>query len=229
MIYLGSQKRLTSFWLGRTCVFCLSRKVNKTRQGYLKCRRCKRSKSLKRLRRELGVVLGFVDQRPALQIAQELHLSYNTVTAVYKNIRECLYYQCELEGKRLSGTWRLMKHTSAGDGRARKGEELPGKASCWASWKGAAKSTRGSSPLSRPRPSWRSSGLKPGKAQSFSPTPLKATTPSSSLANTTKSITPKPWHTGDTTTSTASRASGLMPNTSSTIIMVSPEAILRYT
>ena len=72
MIYLGSQKRLTSFWLGRVCVFCLSRKVNKTERGYIKCRRCGKCKSLKRLRRELGVVLGFIDQRPARQIALEL-------------------------------------------------------------------------------------------------------------------------------------------------------------
>lgn len=92
MIYLGSQKRLTSFWLGRKCVFCLSRKVNHTSRGYTKCRKCGKCKSLKRLRRELGVVLGFIDQRPALQIATELGLAYNTVSAVYHKLRECLFF-----------------------------------------------------------------------------------------------------------------------------------------
>ena len=127
MIYLGSQNRLTSFWLGRKCVFCLSRKVNRTSRGYIKCRRCGRCKSLKRLRRELGVVLGFVDQRPALQIAQELNLAYNTVAGIYRKIRECLYYQCELEGKRLSGNIEIDEAYFGGRRKGKRGRGAAGK------------------------------------------------------------------------------------------------------
>src|SRR3989304_9249705 len=75
MIKTNYQKRLTSFWLGRKCVFCGKRKVCHTSRGYIKCLSCKRQKSLKRLRRELLVLLGFVEQRPAYQVAVEYGLS----------------------------------------------------------------------------------------------------------------------------------------------------------
>lgn len=127
MIYLGSQKRLTSFWLGRQCVFCLFRKVNRTRRGYIKCRRCGKSKSLKKLRRELGIVLGFIDQRPARQIALELGLAGNTVASVYRRIRECLYHQCELEGKRLSGSIEIDEAYFGGWRKGKKGRGAAGK------------------------------------------------------------------------------------------------------
>jgi len=127
MIYLGLQKRLTSFWLGRTCVFCLSRRVNRTARGYIKCRRCSKSKSLKKLRRELGVVLGFIDQRPARQIALELGLAGNTVADIYRKIRECLVHQCELEGKRLSGSIEIDEAYFGGRRKGKKGRGAAGK------------------------------------------------------------------------------------------------------
>jgi transposase len=127
MIYLGSQKRLTSFWLGRTCVFCFSRRVNRTARGYIKCRRCGKSKSLKKLRRELGVVLGYIDQRPARQIALELGLADNTVADIYRKIRECLYHQCELEGRRLSGSIEIDEAYFGGRRKGKKGRGAAGK------------------------------------------------------------------------------------------------------
>ena len=50
-----------------------------TSRGYIKCFRCKKQKSLKRLRKELLVILCFVEQRPAYQVSLEYHLSYPAV------------------------------------------------------------------------------------------------------------------------------------------------------
>ena len=97
------QKCLTSYHLGRKCVFCDSRKVCATRRSYVKCLRCGKSKSIRRLKFELECILWFVYQRPAYQVSIEYMVSYRKVTRIYQTIRELLYHQCELEGKYLSG------------------------------------------------------------------------------------------------------------------------------
>jgi len=81
MILLSHQKRLTSFWLGRACVFCSYRKTFVTARGYVKCARCGKQKSLKRLRRELEIICAFVEQRPALQVSVEMKISYQKVVS----------------------------------------------------------------------------------------------------------------------------------------------------
>lgn len=100
---INYQKRLTGFYTGRKCVFCASRKVCITSRRYVKCLSCKKQKSLKRLRFELEVLLAFIHQRPAYQVAIEYEISYQSVTRIFRTIRELLFHQCELEGKRLSG------------------------------------------------------------------------------------------------------------------------------
>jgi transposase len=75
----------------------------------------------------LGVVLGFVDQRPARQIALELNLAYNTVSGVYRRIRECIYHQCELEGHRLSGAIEIDEAYFGGRRKGKKGRGAAGK------------------------------------------------------------------------------------------------------
>ena len=70
-----------------------------TSRGYIKCFRCKKQKSLKRLRKELLVILCFVEQRPAYQVSLEYHLSYPSSHQNFRDIRFLLYHQCELEGE----------------------------------------------------------------------------------------------------------------------------------
>ncbi len=66
---------LTSFYLGRKCIFCRHRKVWRTRRGYLKCRFCGRQKGLRKLRRELAILVGFHQQQTARQCALDLGVS----------------------------------------------------------------------------------------------------------------------------------------------------------
>ena len=129
MITLKSkyQKRLTSFWLGRKCIFCGKRRVCLTGRGRVKCLRCWKQKSLKKLRKELAILLAFVEQRPAYQVALEHGVSYPVVTRVFRTIRELLYHQCELEGKRLSGDIEIDEAYFGGRRKGKRGRGAAGK------------------------------------------------------------------------------------------------------
>ena len=100
---INYQKRLTGFLAGRKCVFCGARKVCLTKRRYVKCLKCKRQKSLRRLRFETEVIIAFIHQRPAYQVAIEYGVSYQSISLIFRTIREILFHQTELEGKKLSG------------------------------------------------------------------------------------------------------------------------------
>jgi transposase len=103
MRQINYQKRLTGFLAGRKCVFCGSRKVCITKRRYVKCLKCLKQKSLRRLRFEIEVIIAFVHQRPAYQVAVEYGVSYQSIHNIFRTIREILFHQTELEGKKLSG------------------------------------------------------------------------------------------------------------------------------
>src|SRR3989344_9007274 len=121
------QKWLPSFWRGKKCVFCGKRKVCLTARGRVKCLRCSRQKSLKKLRKELCTLLAFVEQRPAYQVALEHGVSYQVVTRVFRTVRELLYHQCELEGKRLSGNIEIDEAYFGGRRKGKRGRGAAGK------------------------------------------------------------------------------------------------------
>ncbi len=127
MILLSHQKRLTSFWLGRKCVFCTYRKTFVTARGYIKCGRCGKQKSLKRLRRELEIICAFVEQRPALQVSVELGVSYQVVARIFRVIRELIFNQAELEGKKLSGNVEMDESYFGGRRKGKRGRGAAGK------------------------------------------------------------------------------------------------------
>jgi len=118
---------LTSFWLGRKCVFCGHRKLWKTRRKYLKCRYCKKQKGLRKLRRELSIVVGFAEQQSALALAKELGASYHAVTRIYQRIRELLFHLCEVEGARLSGEIEIDESYFGGKRKGQRGRGAAGK------------------------------------------------------------------------------------------------------
>lgn len=92
-----------------TCIFCGSFKVLDTSRGYVKCQFCGKSKSLRRLRREMAILQGFNQLQPAYRLAQDLGLDVKVVTRVYQRIREALYHLAELEGGKLKGEIELVE------------------------------------------------------------------------------------------------------------------------
>jgi len=103
MLKKREEARLTSYLLGRKCVFCGSYRLWKTKRGYLKCRKCKRQKGKRMLQRELEIIVGFHQQVPASRLANDMAVNYRTVERVFRKLREVIYHKCELEGVKLSG------------------------------------------------------------------------------------------------------------------------------
>ncbi len=82
---------------------------------------------MKRLRAELAILLCFVEQRPAYQVAVEYGVSYQKVSRIFRTIRELLFHQCELEGQRLSGEIEIDEAYFGGKRKGKRGRAAAGK------------------------------------------------------------------------------------------------------
>ena len=127
MLKKREEARLTSFLLGRKCVFCGSYRLWKTKRGYVKCRKCKRVKGRKMVQRGLNIIVGFHQQVPASRLASDLGVNYRTVERVYRKLREVLYHVCELEGAKLSGEIEIDDAYFGGKRKGNRGRGAAGK------------------------------------------------------------------------------------------------------
>jgi len=124
----NSEKRcLTSFLLGRKCVFCGRRQFWRTRRGYRKCKFCKKEKSLKRLKREVLVISAFRRQQSALLTSQDTGIPYKAVKRIYDNLRLTIVRECEREGEKLSGEIELDETYFGGRRKDKRGRGAAGK------------------------------------------------------------------------------------------------------
>lgn len=73
------------------------------------------------------ILLGFVEQRPAYQVAVEYGVSYPVVSRVFRDIRVLLYHQCELEGRKLSGKIEIDDAYFGGKRKGKRGRGAAGK------------------------------------------------------------------------------------------------------
>lgn len=127
MLQNKENRCLTSFLLGRKCVFCGHRKSCRTRRGYRKCYYCGRQKSLKRLRREILVISAFRRQQTALLTSLSLELPYKSVKRIYDNLRLAIIRQCEKEAGLFSGEIELDEAYFGGRRKGNRGRGAAGK------------------------------------------------------------------------------------------------------
>ncbi len=116
-----------NFLRGRKCIFCGSFQVLHTRRGYVKCGRCGKSKSLRRLRREIQILQGFYPWQPAYRLSQDLGLDVKVVTRIYHRLREALYHVTELEAGKLKGEIELDEAYFGGRRKGQRGRAAAGK------------------------------------------------------------------------------------------------------
>lgn len=118
-----------NFLRGKKCVFCGSYKVNRTRRGYIKCRRCGTQKSLKRLRREIAIIQGFYQQVPAYRLASDLDVDVKAITRVYQRLRTFIFHIAELEGatNKMSGEIEMDEAYFGGRRKGKRGRGAAGK------------------------------------------------------------------------------------------------------
>ena len=93
----------------------------------MKCGRCGKTKSLARLRREVGILVGFYQQQPAYRLANDLGIDVKVVTRVYQRMREALYHLAELEGGKLKGEIELDEAYFGGRRKGIRGRGARGK------------------------------------------------------------------------------------------------------
>src|SRR3989344_4466591 len=143
-----------NFLRGKKCIFCGSFKTNRTKRGYVRCRKssCVKQKSLKQLKRELDILKGFYQTQPAYKLSHDLGLDYQTVTRAYQRLREAIYHVAELEGGKLSGEIEMDESYFGGShAKGSVGAELEAKASFAAFWSETGGSTREWSRVYLPR------------------------------------------------------------------------------
>ena len=116
-----------NFERGRKCIFCGSFQVSKTQRGYVKCGKCLKQKSLKRLKREIAILKGFYLQQPAYRLSHDLGIDYQSVARVYERLRETIYHVAELEGGKLSGEIELDESYFGGRRKGKRGRGAKGK------------------------------------------------------------------------------------------------------
>lgn len=116
-----------NFLRGRKCVFCGSFRVLHTARGYVKCRRCGKSKSLAKLRREIEILKGFYQLQPAYRLAADLGVDTKVITRVYQRLREGLFHVTELEGGKLKGEIELDEAYFGGRRKGKRGRGAAGK------------------------------------------------------------------------------------------------------
>lgn len=127
MLKNSERKCLTSFLLGRKCVFCGHRQFWRTRRGYRKCKFCKKEKSLKRLRREILVISAFRRQQSALLTSVSTDIPYKAVKRIYDNLRLDIVRECEREAEKLSGEIELDETYFGGRRKGKRGRGAAGK------------------------------------------------------------------------------------------------------
>lgn len=127
MLKSNEKRCLTSFLLGRKCVYCGHRKFYRTRRGYRKCRYCKHEKSLKRLKREIMILSAFRRQQTALLTSVDSGIPYKAVKRVYDNLRLRIIRECEREAGKLSGEIELDEAYFGGRRKGKRGRGAGGK------------------------------------------------------------------------------------------------------
>ena len=127
MLKINENRCLTSFLLGKKCVYCGHRKLCRTTRGYRKCYYCRRQKSLKRLKREILIISAFRRKQTALLTSQDTGIPYKAVKRIYDNLRLAIIRQCEREAGRMSGEIELDEAYFGGRRKGKRGRGAAGK------------------------------------------------------------------------------------------------------
>lgn len=115
-----------NFLRSQKCMFCGSFKVCKTRRGYFRCRniKCGKQKSLKRLRKEIGIVLGFLltKTRPPLRYWSwhRLPIGYTRLPARARSDLSCGRPWSRQTQRRDRNRWCLLWRKKKGQTRQRR-------------------------------------------------------------------------------------------------------------
>ncbi|MGQ0557797.1 MAG: IS1595 family transposase [Nitrospiraceae bacterium] len=114
---------------GKKCVFGGSFKVNRTRRGYVPCRKCGKQQSRAKPRREIAIIQGFYQQVPASRLAHDLAGDAKVLSRVYQKRRAAIFPVAELDAMEstLSGEIELDDAYFGGRRQGTRGRGAAGK------------------------------------------------------------------------------------------------------
>jgi len=118
---------LSKFLRGRKCVFCGSNKIYKLKDKRIKCGRCKKRYSLKKVRTDLEVLKYFILEISANKVAKILNLNYNTISQRYQKFREKIKEFLDEDFKRLKGEIEVDEAYFGGQRKGNRGRGAAGK------------------------------------------------------------------------------------------------------
>ena len=123
-----SEKFTGKFLEGRKCIFCGCWKLYRLADGRVKCRKCRRVYSLKKLRRDIKILYYFALEISANRTAKELGLSYETVSSRYMFFREKIAEYEEKNFRKLSGELEIDETYIGGKRKGKRGRGALNKA-----------------------------------------------------------------------------------------------------
>ena len=116
-----SEKFTGKFLEGRKCIFCGCWKPYRLADGRVKCRKCRRAYSLKKLQRDLAILHYFALELSANRTAKELGLDYGAVSSRYMFFREKIAEYEEKTFRKLGGELEIDETYFGGKRKGKRG------------------------------------------------------------------------------------------------------------
>lgn len=113
---------------GRKCVYCGNYSLYRLKDKSVKCRKCRRQYSIKKLRRDLEILHYFCLEISASKTAKELGLSYNTVHNRFMLFRRKITEHLDKNFRKLSGELELDETYFGGTRKGKRGRGAYNKA-----------------------------------------------------------------------------------------------------
>ena len=115
------KKFARKFSEGKKCVSCGKYGLYRLKDKRVKCRHCRRTYSLRKLRKDLEILYLFSLELSARKTAKTLGLSYKTVYSRFRFYRNLILWDCEENFERLRGELELDETYFGGKRKGKRG------------------------------------------------------------------------------------------------------------
>ena len=109
------------YFLGRKCIFCDNYGLYRLADKRVKCKKCSKYYSLKKLRRELEILYYFYLEVSARKGAKELNINYRQVHRKFMQFRKIIAGYCNNQAHKLNGELELDESYFGGKRKGNRG------------------------------------------------------------------------------------------------------------
>mgnify|MGYP001611475925 FL=1 len=116
------------YFEGKTCIFCNQYGLYKLADKRVKCKRCSKYYSLRKLKRDTLVLYYFYLEISAKKTAKELCLDYETIQSRFMQFRKLIAVYCNNEARKLNGEIEIDESYFGGKRKGNRGRGANNKA-----------------------------------------------------------------------------------------------------